>query len=288
MSGGIEGIAITGSGHLEASDAQALDDALAGQAARSRKTGALSEVARMVLLATARCVPPDCGRDAATAGDARAGVSLGTLRGAADVAQRSLRAVQASGFAGLVPSWYAGGLANATTATLASVYGLGGPNLTFLGGHAGLDAIIHACRSIERGRAASMLAGGFDVPAWSGTDGPHAGTALVWLTSAPGGLPRLATIAGWSQHQGPKKKAADRAGALVHEAMRHRPGNGPVTLHHVDATTGGADCLAAGAPLHLVREVLKPGNAGLHALVVLGAENGSCLVVEVAQGGSER
>lgn len=257
---------------------------------RSKKVGALPEKARMVLAAVRRCLPDDADASAGAGGPV--GVSLGTFYGSMDVAEQCLQAVQNGGFQDVTPSWYATGLPNATAAIVASVHGLTGPNLTALGYQAGIEAIVMGCRQIRAGRAAAMLAGGFDLvggaraaqlsqaPEYAEASAIHPGVGLVWL--APEREPgTAATVAGWSQGtiaEGETER--DFVARLVRSACAEETGR-HTTVHLVrPGRAGSVDYLAATAPIHLVESIVEAGSPGLHALVVRGfGPSALCLAV---------
>lgn len=254
---------------------------------RSPKVGALSEKMRFLLAATGPCL--------GAAGGARPaiGVSLGTLLGAGDVAQRTLTVARQSGFVSVTPSWYATGLANAATAIVASFHDLQGPNLTFLGYQSGIDAIIMACRMIRGGRAPAMLAGGFDWPGEGGavrfgrSGGPvQPAAGLVLLDGTAGkaspGEASGPAILGWSQGWA-GSDGDDWWAPLVDRALAGTARAGVIPTVHLirPSVSGVVDYLAAGAPVHLADVILAPGSAGAHALVVRGwGPAAACLLVE--------
>lgn len=263
-------------------------DALLTPERRVRKVGALPDQARFVLAAARRCLPDDPGAPG------RTGVSLGTALGSMDVAERCLRAMRAGGFREVTPSWYATGLPNATAAILASVHDLAGPNLTLLGHQSGIDAVIAGCRQILAGRAAAMLAGGFDFPSphfagrlagapeYGGSGRVHAGVGLVWLRPDDAAVPAAATIVGWSQGvAGTGETDRDLVPRLV-EAARAGTPDRKVEIHLVrPAGAGAVDHLAATAPIRLIEAVVEGGRPGLHALVARGfGPAAACLLVE--------
>lgn len=266
-----------------------LDESLLAPEKRAPKIGMLSPKARLVLAAAARCLPPALLAAAEPA--AAVGVSLGTLHGALDVAEQSLQTLERDGFARVVPSWYATGLPNAATAIVASVYKLGGPNLTFLGHHGGIDAILHGTRQIAAGRAATMLAGGLDMPgpalharlaAASPAPGP-AGVGMLCL-SADAQEPALGRILGWAQrfHRADASAAVAPA-SLVRDAMARAGIDAKPKLHVIDRAhlEHGGDALAASVPIYLVEQVLGAGGPGLHALVSYGRGLAdTCLLIE--------
>ena len=223
---------------------------------RSRKVGVLPDLARVVLATAGTCLEGRMRTD-----PHRAGVSLGTVYGSMHAAQTSLVTMHVEGFGGIVPSWYATGLPNATTAIVASLHDLGGPNLTFLGRQAGIDAILAAARQIVLGRADGMLCGAFDIPgATFNRIGRAGGVArssegaagLLWLTreSADDGV--RARLHGWVQ-QDEDTGAGSPSDALVDLALERSAVRRSPTVHALrDDDFDGRDFLAATAPLHLI------------------------------------
>jgi 3-oxoacyl-[acyl-carrier-protein] synthase II len=269
-----------------------LSDALLIKERRNRKVGALPVKARMVLEATRRCLQK--GDIDPTSARKRPGVSLGTLCGSMDVAEQSLRTVHGAGFAEVTPSWYATGLPSATSAIVASVHDMKGPNLTVLGHHAGIDAIIFGCRQILAERASAMLAGGFDVPNESFLarfhSAPeyaevtvHGGAGLVWLEEDRGLAAGMTAIVGWSQ--GILDERAFQAGELS-QLLRLAAGGIPLSttpvVHRISpARHGAVDYLAATSVIYLVESVIDSGAPGLHALCAKGfGPSVSCLLLE--------
>ncbi|WLE59400.1 hypothetical protein GIY62_01475 [Burkholderia plantarii] len=260
---------------------------------RSRKVGPLPVKARLALAAFER-LRAALGDDDRRFAAPRAGVSLGTLFGSIEVAEQCLTAVHEHGFERVTPSWYATGLPNATAAIVASLGELQGPNLSFLGYQAGLDAVVGAGRQIVAGHADAMCAGGFDLPseryvARARAQAPfaraaaiHAGAGLVWLAA---GAPRAGDagqLLGWSQRlfdDTAFEAARDDGFRPLVAAARAMAGHAAAGLEpelHLIAPglPGAIDRLAAGAPLALA-EGLGDGLAGswrpgLHALVVKG------------------
>jgi 3-oxoacyl-[acyl-carrier-protein] synthase II len=291
------GVFVTAACAVTADTDGRLDESRLFPEKRSRKVGLLPEKARLVLSAASRCVPPSGLTPAGSGPAPDVGVSLGTLHGSMDAVELNLQTVRRDGFAQVTPSWYSVGLPNTTAAIVASVYGLGGPNLTFLGHQAGLDAIVGACRQIVLGRAATMLAGGFDLPtrffaerlaasehypAGGARIHPGAGLLLVSRESTPDAPP--VRIVGWSQRFHPGQElpvemldgmvrdaAANAAPSMLPRIHLVRPGGGIDT----------PDYLAASAPIHLIQQVIGQEAPGLHAIVAGGLGTGaSCLVVE--------
>lgn len=265
---------------------------------RSRKVGPLPVKARMTLAAAERLRAALGEADRATPAG-RIGVSFGTLFGAIDVAEQCLGTVRAEGFAQVTPSWYATGLPNATAAIVASLFDWRGPNLTFLGYQAGLDAIVGACRQIAAGHADAVCAGGFDLPSAryvARADAPladaralHPGAGLLWLA---GGEPQqgdLGRIVGWSQ-QAFDDDAFDAAHAhgfpaLIAAALHGVAGDGADAAPAVHVVRPGApgaiDRLAASAPVALAAGLAGAWPAGRHALVVKGLGTlATCVVVD--------
>ncbi|MEX3628164.1 MAG: beta-ketoacyl synthase N-terminal-like domain-containing protein [Burkholderia sp.] len=271
---------------------------------RSRKVGPLPVRARLALAAMERL------RAALGAADRefdapRAGVSLGTLFGSIEVAEQCLGAVHEHGFERVTPSWYATGLPNATAAILASLAGLQGPNLSFLGYQAGLDAIAAAGRQILAGHADAMCAGGFDLPSeryveraraaapFERARGIHAGVGLVWLAAGEPRAGDAGELLGWSQCLLDEAafEAARAAGfrSLIAAARAMAGANANANadarvaeLHLVRPGAPDAiDRLAAGAPVALAEGLADGWCPGLHALVVrgLGAVT-SCVLVD--------
>jgi 3-oxoacyl-[acyl-carrier-protein] synthase II len=282
-----------------------LDDAQLWAERRSKKVGVLPLRARMVLEAARRCLVAGDVQSAGADTPLRTqlGVSLGTMYGSTDVAEQSLSAVAADGFAGVTPSWYATGLPNATTAIVAAIHDLQGPNLTTMNHQGGLDAIVFACRMIRTGRAAGMLAGGFDLVSerfaarltgssrYHGVPAVHPGAGVVWLsadepTAASAATPR-ASIVGWAQGALGDAAFRERAfDALLANASRGLPPASSVadlTLHVVEpARSGEVDYLAASAPLALVERIVEGGRPGRHALIARGFGDAcACLLVDV-------
>jgi 3-oxoacyl-[acyl-carrier-protein] synthase II len=272
-----------------------LDDSLLAKEKRSPKIGILPLKARMVLAAAAQCLPPSLL--AAEAPSTTVGISLGTAYGSMDVAELCRHTVQGDGFKHVVPSWYATGLPNATAAIIAALYKLGGPNLTFLGYQAGIDAIIHGCRQIASARVSTMLAGGFDMPsaaigarlANAYQDHPagrvEPGVGLLCLSSAATDGSTLARIVGWAQ-QGRRIGIAPgtRIEAVVAQAMAHAQlRTTPHVVHVIDRhyLERAGDQLAASAPIYLVEQVLDLQGGGLHAVVTEGlGQSDTCLLLE--------
>ena len=271
-----------------------LDESLLAKEKRSAKIGILPLKARMVLAAATQCLPPSLL--AASESSNAIGVSLGTAYGSMDVAESCLRTVHGEGFKHVVPSWYATGLPNATTAIIAAIYKLGGPNLTFLGRQAGMDAIIHGCRQIATGRASTMLAGGFDMPsavigarlANAHQDHPagriEPGVGLLCLTNAVPDESALARIVGWAQ-QGHRAGVASgtRGVALVAQAMARAQVHATPQIHVIDQhyLERAGDQLAASAPIYLVKQVLDMQGHGLHAVLTEGiGQSDTCLLFE--------
>jgi 3-oxoacyl-[acyl-carrier-protein] synthase II len=262
---------------------------------RSRKVGVLPEKARMVLAAASRCVPEALTALPAPTGDS--GVSLGTLHGSMDAAEMCLRAAHAEGFGKVVPSWYATGLPNATAAILAAVHNLGGPNLTFLGHKAGIDAIINGCRQITVRRAGAMLVGGFDLPGpffaeelatrygYASAAVIHPGAGLLWLSEKPAVGPALARIAGWSQgfHPDADGSSDEWIGRIVDDAADRNHISVERSAIHVvyPRRNSDIDYLAATAPIGLIEDIVESAEPGFHAIVSKGyGPEVSCLVIE--------
>lgn len=278
---------------ITAGDDGVLDDAFLARERRSRKVGNLPAKSRMVLEAARHCLPPSTGMEPAPG--TGAGVSLGTLYGSMDAAEACLRTVYQEGFSHVLPSWYATGLPNATTAILASVCNLGGPNLTFVGHQAGLDAIIGACRQIVCRRAVAMLAGGFDMPSMSfneklaarGADyaakDMHPGAGLLWLSERESADAELARIIGWSQnfHAG-SALSDEQIGSLVNQARSRSGISAPPTVHVIyPGVSGKTDYLAATAPILLIKDVIHNGAPGPHAVIAKGmGPSVACLLVQ--------
>ncbi len=270
-----------------------LADSLLIKERRNKKVGALSVKARMVLEATRQCLQNGGGIDPAAVRK-HPGVSLGTLCGSMDVAEQSLRTVHSAGFSEVTPSWYATGLPSATSAIVASVHNMRGPNLTVLGHHAGVEAIIFGCRQILAERTSAMLAGGFDVPNESYlaqlSKAPeytevtiHAGTGLVWLEEDRGPATGTTTIVGWSQ--GILDERAFLAGEflpLLQLAAQAFPLSTAPVIHVISpARKGTVDYLAATSVIHLVEGIIGSGAPGLHALFAKGfGASVSCLLLE--------
>ncbi|MFC5473503.1 beta-ketoacyl synthase N-terminal-like domain-containing protein [Paraherbaspirillum soli] len=273
-----------------------LDDAQLAKEKRAKKAGMLPAKARMVLAAARHCLPLSFSATSDLVGDV--GVSLGTLYGSMDVAELCLNTAHDEGFAHVVPSWYTTGLPNATTAIVASVYNLGGPNLTFVGHQAGLDAIIHGCRQIAAGRAASMLAGGFDMPSayfgqqlraseqYRASASVHPGTGLLLLsrhTSDDDGAQELARIVGWSQQFHADEVLSNAQIALLVDAASARKQISVKPKVHLvyPGADSTVDHLAASAPIYLIDTILAQEAAGLHALIGKGyGASVSCLLIQ--------
>lgn len=273
------------------SDGQ-LSDSLLIKERRHKKVGALSVKARMVLEATRRCLQKG---DIDTKGTRKPpGVSLGTLCGSMDVAELSLRTVHGAGFGEVTPSWYATGLPSATAAIVASVHEMKGPNLTVLGHHAGIDAIIFGCRQILAERTSAMLAGGFDVPNEAYLAQLHStpkyaevtvrgGAGVVWLEEDRGLAAGLTAIVGWSQ--GILDERAFHAGEfsrLLQLAAGAVPLSTEPVVHTISpARSGAQDYLAATSVIYLVESIIDSGAPGLHALFAKGFGPAvSCLLLE--------
>ncbi|WP_375411730.1 beta-ketoacyl synthase N-terminal-like domain-containing protein [uncultured Bradyrhizobium sp.] len=255
---------------------------------RSPKVGVLSTQARLVVEATRRCLA-GIERPA----DDIIGLSLGTLCGANDVAERCLQTAHATGIADVSASWYATGLPNSTTGAVASMAGLRGPNLTLLGYQAGLDAIIMACRILRAGRAHCMLAGGFDIPtggevarlrnapSLSHTGTILAGIGLLLLANRTDGADHLATVVGWSYGE----SAHPDHDALIDSAIRavsRTATSSPPTRHILSPGLCGNEYLAATCPIRLVEALTAHGESGLHAFIVEGdGLRPVCLVVDI-------
>jgi len=303
-------IALTAAGAVRAEpDGSLAEDALVPER-RVKKVGALPDKARLTLAATRRCLGPE-----ASIGGDRCGVALGTWFGAMDVAERCLDTVRADGFKEVTPSWYATGLPNATAAIVAAVHGITGPNLTFLGWPAGLEAIVAGCRQIAAGRCDTMIVGGFDMtspgyaaslaadPVFAPAGAVHAGAAMLRLDRAAGGSPGegeeagpRARVVGWSQGEGDAgeddARLADRLVAAAcamaargDAAEEGAAGAAPAPAIHVlsPGRAGGPDHLAASAPLHLVDLLSRPpGDApARNALVARGlGPSAVCLLIE--------
>jgi len=295
-------IAVTGTGAVRAGpDGTLADDALVPER-RGRKVGALPDTARLTLAAVRRCL----GETPLPAGE-RTGISLGTYFGATDVAERCLDTVRGPGFAEVTPSWYATGLPNATAAIVAALHEATGPNLTLLGWHAGLGAIVAGCRQIAAGRCDTVLAGGFDRPspryaALLATDpafapaAVHAGAAVLRLDRAApdGGVgegPPRATVVGWSQAEAHAGESDDAlaarltgAAAALADGAAGTPGAEPAAIRFLaPGRTGAADHLAASAPLHLVEALLTAPVSGRTAVVARGLGSAAaCLLLDAA------
>jgi hypothetical protein len=270
------------------------DDVLCAER-RSPKVGTLTTPARLAIEATRRCLS-----GVAHTPDDLIGLSLGTLCGANDVVERSLRTAHGSGIAEVSASWYATGLPNSTAGVVASIAALRGPNLTLLGYHAGLDAIIMACRLLRSGAASSMLAGGFDVPNQSEiarlTQSPElgntatltAGIGLLLLTSRTDAAIEPAHIVGWSYGRSERAERDDLvARAIAARAPPLRP-SAPI-LHLISPGDREADHLAASAPIRIAELLAQPEPShGLHAFVAAGPGlRPVCLAVEITGGGAE-
>lgn len=274
-----------------------LDDALLVKEKRSRKVGTLPGKARMVLAAARHCLPPEVAAASAPIGDV--GISLGTLYGSMDVAEQCLHTVYHDGFNHVVPSWYATGLPNATTAIVASLHNLGGPNLTFLGHQAGVDALINGCRQIIAGRVSAMLAGGFDMPShffgtqlttstragssFSVSVNVHPGVGLFWLSDPASADIELARIVGWSQ----QFYAGDRLSSvqitsMVDAALARQKRHARPTIHMLyPGQENKVDYLAASAPIYLANHVLQHEQPGLHAVIAKGiGASVACLLIQ--------
>lgn len=267
------------------------DDALVKEK-RLPKVGRLPEKARMVLAAARSILPASVPAASEPAEDI--GVALGTVHGSMDAVELCLRTMQSDGFGKVVPSWYATGLPNATAAILASCLGLGGPNLTLLGHHAGIEAVVFGCRQIALGRARSMLAGGFDMPGAFFAEqlappadrrpgaGIQPGVGLMRLSGDPAAEGALARIVGWSQsfHAGGALADGD-VEALVDGLLAGAGSREPPRVHIIDpARPGGADHLAATGPIHVVENVIEQGAPGLHAIIGKGyGPQLACLLV---------
>jgi 3-oxoacyl-[acyl-carrier-protein] synthase II len=258
---------------------------------RSPKVGVLSTHARLVVEATRRClagIERPC--------DDIIGLSLGTVCGANDVAERCLQTARASGIADVSASWYATGLPNSTSGAVASMAGLRGPNLTLLGYQAGLDAIIMACRILRAGRAQSMLAGGFDIPSTgeiarlrgapslSNTGVILAGVGLVLLANDADSADRLATVVGWSYGDSANADHDALMDAAIGFAQRTAPSAPPIR-HILSPGLCDGEYLAATCPIRLVETLKATGEGGLHAFIVEGdGLRPVCLVVDVDAG----
>ena len=279
-------IAIHGSTALRPVAGGPMDEGLLCPERRSPKVGVLSTQARLVVEAARRCLD---GHER-PAGEI-IGLSLGTLCGANDIAERSLRTAHATGIADVSASWYATGLPNSTSGVAATMADLRGPNLTLLGYQAGLEAIIMACRMLRSGRARRMLAGGFDVPGEGETErlqqAPDfrstrvlAGVGLLLLAPWTSGSSPLASVVGWSYGE---TADADHD-ALIAAAVRQLRPATPVALptRHV-LSPGGAELeyLAAACPILLAQILTSPAR-GLHAFIVEGRGlRPVCLVIEI-------
>jgi 3-oxoacyl-[acyl-carrier-protein] synthase II len=254
---------------------------------RSPKVGVLSTQARLVVEATRRClagIERPC--------DDIIGLSLGTVCGANDVAERCLQTARASGIADVSASWYATGLPNSTSGAVASMADLRGPNLTLLGYQAGLDAIIMACRILRAGGAQCMLAGGFDIPSTgeiarlrsapslSNTGVILAGVGLVLLANHSDSPDRLATVIGWSYGD---TANADHD-ALIDAAIGsvQRTASLSPIRHILSPGLCNGEYLAATCPIRLVETLKATGEGGLHAFIVEGdGLRPVCLVVDI-------
>lgn len=283
-------IDIVGVGAVVATGPHALQAVLAGVPMRSRRAGALSGAARLALAAAAQCPSVGDSFDLCGAPDARTGICLGTRHGAAAVARRSLLVLREHGVAGLQPSWYAGGLANATSALLASACAFGGPNLSFLGQHAGLDALIHACRCLARHRADHMLAGGVDTCEAAAPPCETAASAAALLllrrmappSNATDARPRLGRVLGWAQCR--PAAASDIPAAiasLVRQATPAACRPPPIEVCALEPETHSASAL-----LPLV-ELLRAGG-GLRAWVAHGQQELHCVVIDSPAASGER
>jgi 3-oxoacyl-[acyl-carrier-protein] synthase II len=252
---------------------------------RSPKVGVLTTQARLVVEAARRCL---AGIERPV--DDTIGISLGTLCGANDVAERSLQTAHATGIADVSASWYATGLPNSTGGVVASLAGLRGPNLTLLGYQAGLDAIIMACRILRAGGAQCMLAGGFDIPghgeiarlrnapSLGNTGAILAGVGLVLLANQKDCANHLATVVGWSYGD---SEDTDHD-ALIDSAIRTLQPPSPPVRHVLSPGLCRTDYLAATCPIRLVEALTAAGEGGLHAFIVEGHGPGSvCLVVDI-------
>ncbi|WP_080414982.1 beta-ketoacyl synthase N-terminal-like domain-containing protein [Burkholderia ubonensis] len=262
---------------------------------RSRKVGPLPLKARMTLAAAERLRAALGDADRATPAG-RIGVSFGTLFGAIDVAEQCVGTVRAEGFEQVTPSWYAAGLPNATAAIVASLFDWRGPNLTFLGYQAGLDAIVGACRQLAAGHADAVCAGGFDLPSAryvARADAPlrdaqalHPGAGVVWLAAGAARAGDLGRIVGWSQ-QAFDADAFDAAHArgfpaFVAAALPGAPADTAPAVHVVrPGAPGTIDRLAASAPIALAEGLAGAWRPGLHALVVKGlGALATCVIVD--------
>lgn len=270
-----------------------LDDALLAKDKRSKKVGMLPLKARMVLAAASHCLPASASP--ASPLDTDVGVSLGTLYGSMDVAELCLETVDSGGFSHVVPSWYATGLPNATTAIIASIYNLGGPNLTFLGHQSGMDAIINGCRQINMRRVSAMIAGGFDMPSsffgeqlalskeYGGSVNVHPGVGLVWLSGSASAESVLGRIVGWSQQFHPAARLSkEQIDSIVDQALSIKGITVKPKVHVIyPGEEGKVDYLAATAPIYLVKNVLEQEEQGLHAVIAKGlGPSVACLLVQ--------
>ncbi|MFL6711331.1 MAG: beta-ketoacyl synthase N-terminal-like domain-containing protein [Sulfurifustis sp.] len=273
----------------------ALTDNLLIKERRSKKVGALPTKARLVLAAAQRCVGVSA---AAIAAPESVGVSLGTLYGSMDVAEQCLQTAHASGFGHVTPSWYATGLANATTAIVASMHDLRGPNLTVLGYPAGIEAIIFGCRQILARRARAMLAGGFDLasdaytarvraaPDFADAAAIHPGAGLVWLVEGGEPTANATTIVGWSQGVIAEHAFAQgEFGSLIESAAGGKLQRAPMVHVIRPGRRGLVDYLAATPVIHLIEDVVTAGKTGRHALIVKGFGPAViCLLLEKSSG----
>ncbi|MEQ8967431.1 MAG: beta-ketoacyl synthase N-terminal-like domain-containing protein [Azospirillaceae bacterium] len=268
-------IALSAAGAVRAEpDGRLAEDALVPER-RVKKVGALPDKARLALAAMRRCLGPE-----PSVGGDRCGVALGTWFGAMDVAERCLDTVRADGFKEVTPSWYATGLPNATAAIVAAVHGITGPNLTFLGWSAGLEAIVAGCRQIAAGRCDTMIVGGFDMtspgyaaslaadPVFAPAGAVHAGAAVLRLDRAAGAAtadggeagPR-ARVIGWSQGEaGPGEDGSGEDGAGEDDAaLADRLVAAACAMAaRGDAAERGAAGVAPAPSVH----VLTPGRVG--------------------------
>lgn len=255
---------------------------------RSPKVGVLSTHARLVVEATRRCLAGIERRC-----DDIIGLSLGTVCGANDVAERCLQTARATGIADVSASWYATGLPNSTSGAVASMAGLRGPNLTLLGYQAGVDAIIMACRILRAGGAQCMLAGGFDIPSpgeiarlknapsLSNTGVILAGVGLVLLTNLADPADRLATVVGWSYGDSANADHDALIQAAIGSAQRTASPSPPIR-HVLSPGLGDGEYLAATCPIRLVETLKATGAGGLHAFIVEGdGLRPVCLVVDI-------
>lgn len=254
---------------------------------RAPKVGVLTTQARLVVEAARRCL---AGVERPV--DDTIGISLGTLCGANDVAERCLQTAHATGIADVSASWYATGLPNSTGGVVASMAGLRGPNLTLLGYQAGLDAIIMACRILRAGGAQCMLAGGFDVPGngeiarlrnaplLGNTGAILAGVGLVLLTNQKDGANHLATVVGWSYRDSEDTDHDELIDSAI-RTLQPTPSSPPVR-HILSPGLCRHEYLAATCPIRLVEALTASDESGLHAFIVEGhGPRSVCLVVDI-------